>query len=170
MSYIRHRAGEGPAAPWMAAAPARAEEFADLADLSGAPAPGRAVALPPAARARLVERLVVAFRHHPHINNVMTHISGARWDRVAAALDVIFDAGAPRAALSPLGENIVVLMQGERGVTGRILKPCLGRLLAALLPAPQAAQGAGRIAALHVMLEAEGAADGAGAPAATGRR
>ena len=67
--------------------------------------------------------VVAAFRRHPHINNVLTHISGANWLRVEQALRAILDPLTAGSALSPLARNIVDLMCADRGVSGRILKP-----------------------------------------------
>lgn len=79
--------------------------------------------------------VVSHFRAHGHICNVMTHISGARWDRIEEAIRVILDPRAGRRQMTPLAENIVDLLCAERGVTGRIVKPYfetrLGRLLLA---------------------------------------
>jgi hypothetical protein len=81
----------------------------------------------------LVFSVVAAFRRHPHINNVLTHISGARWSRVEQALRVILDPCAGSHDLSPLARNIVDLMCADRGVTGRILKPFYRELLTTVL-------------------------------------
>lgn len=68
-------------------------------------------------------RIFAAFRAHPHINNVLTHISRAKWAGVEQSLGRIFDLSTTGDGLSPLEENIVELMVGERGITGRILRP-----------------------------------------------
>lgn len=81
----------------------------------------------------LVFSVVAAFRRHPHINNVLTHISGASWSRVEQALSVILDPRAGSRDLSPLARNIVDLMCADRGVTGRILKPYYRDLLTTIL-------------------------------------
>jgi hypothetical protein len=81
----------------------------------------------------LVFRIVAAFRWHPHINNVLTHISGANWSQVEQALRVILDPCARSHDLSPLTRNIVELMCADRGVTGRILKPFYRERLVTLL-------------------------------------
>lgn len=77
----------------------------------------------------LVFLTVAAFRRHPHINNVLTHISGGNWLRIEQALSVILDPDAGRGALSPLAINIIDLMCADRGITGRILKPYYRGLL-----------------------------------------
>lgn len=84
--------------------------------------------------------LLAAFRRHPHINNVMTHISQGQWDKVGEALRAILDRAATADALSPLAVNIVELLVAEEGVTGRILKPYMKELLGRLLPARDAAR------------------------------
>lgn len=81
----------------------------------------------------LVFRVAAAFRGHPHLNNVLTHISGANWSAVEKALYGIFDRRAESHSLSPLARNIVDLMCANRGVTGRILKPFYRERLVTLL-------------------------------------
>ncbi len=81
----------------------------------------------------LVFRIATAFRRHPHINNVLTHISEASWSRVEQALRVILDPRAGSGDLSPLARNIVDLMCADRGVAGRILKPYYRDLLTNIL-------------------------------------
>jgi hypothetical protein len=83
--------------------------------------------------ADLVFFVVSAFRRHPHINNVFTHISGGSWSRVEQALRTILDPCAGSRDLSPLARNIVELMCAESGVTGRIVKPYYRELLVAAL-------------------------------------
>lgn len=105
----------------------------------------------------LARGLVAAFRRHPHISNVMTHISGANWPRIEQALRTIFRPAALRDDLSPLARNIVELMWAERGVTGRILKPYLHELFARTLPQPVADRLLAHIAGLCEGLQANGA-------------
>jgi hypothetical protein len=81
----------------------------------------------------LVFRVAAAFRGHPHLNNVLTHISGANWNAVEKALHVILDPREGSHDLSPLARNIVDLMCADRGVTGRILKPFYRERLVTLL-------------------------------------
>jgi hypothetical protein len=85
--------------------------------------------------ADFVDATVAAFRYHPHVNNVMTHICGGKWERVGQVLRVIVDARTTPKDLSPLARNIVELICAERGVTGRILKPYFRDFLARVLPA-----------------------------------
>ncbi|MGO4558222.1 hypothetical protein [Mesorhizobium sp. 2RAF21] len=96
----------------------------------------------------LVERLVAVFRRHPHVSNVKTHISGARWGRIAQALRAILGPAGIREDLSPLAQNIVELMWAERGVAGRILKPYLHEQFVSILPRPVADHLLGQIAGL----------------------
>jgi hypothetical protein len=86
----------------------------------------------------LVHTTIAVFRSHPHINNVLTHICGARWERIGQALCVILNPLATLNDLSPLARNIVELMCAERGVTGCILKPFFHALLDRILPAQTA--------------------------------
>lgn len=81
----------------------------------------------------LATRVAAAFRRHPHINNVLTHISGANWSRVAQALKSILNPRAESRELSPLACNLLDLMCADRGVTGRILKPYYRDQLSAMV-------------------------------------
>jgi len=87
----------------------------------------------------LVQTTVAIFRHHPHINNVLTHLCGGKWERVGQPLRVILNPLATLNHLSPLAQNIVELLCAERGITGRILKPYFQTFLAKVLPPPTAA-------------------------------
>jgi len=98
---------------------------------SVAAAAGGASAVDPSA---LALRLAVAFRRHPHVGNVVTHICGGQWERVEQALRRIFDPTSDPDDLSSLAHNLVELMWTERGVTGRILKPYVRELFAGILP------------------------------------
>ncbi|MCO5130238.1 MAG: hypothetical protein M9932_06690 [Xanthobacteraceae bacterium] len=82
--------------------------------------------------------LVAALRRHPHLSNVLTHISRSNWPRVEQTLRVILDPATQRHDLTPLAHNILDLMVAERGVTGRIFKPYLHALLVASVGANRA--------------------------------
>ncbi|MCF8470366.1 MAG: hypothetical protein K9G30_06250 [Parvibaculum sp.] len=97
---------------------------------------------------RLASIAVTAFRAHNHICNVLTHISGAKWDRVEETLCVILDPRTGQRELTPLAENILDLLCGNRGVTGRILKPYFELLLLGTLPADVATQICGNVGRL----------------------
>jgi hypothetical protein len=101
----------------------------------------------------LVETSVAAFRRHPHICNVMTHISRDRWDKIGEALHAILDPHAHHGSLSPLAENIVDLLCAESGVTGRILKPYFRDLLDRILPSELAARQGTHVGCLFMELE-----------------
>ena len=88
---------------------------------------------PQLAAADLAFRVYAAFRAHPHVNNVLTHISRARWIEVEQSIHSILDPGTTSDDLSPLGRNIVALMVAERGITGKILKPYFHATLHRLL-------------------------------------
>jgi hypothetical protein len=83
--------------------------------------------------AELAFRIFAAFRAHPHVNNVMTHISRANWTQVEGALNAILDPSTASDGLSPLARNIVELTCAERGITGKILKPYFHSTLFRLL-------------------------------------
>lgn len=97
----------------------------------------------------LAATVVASFRSHSHINNVMTHISGARWDHIECALLRIFDPAAAPVGMSRLESNIVELVCAEGGVTGRILKPYFQSVLKRLLPVPSVAALQAHISSLH---------------------
>ncbi len=77
--------------------------------------------------------VVAAFRRHPHINNVLTHISGGDWSRVDQALRAILAPRGGGRSLSPLAQNLLELMCANRGITGRILGPYYREFLVAFL-------------------------------------
>ena len=55
------------------------------------PEPRSVAARPEFPIAELAFRVLVAFRVHPHLSNVLTHISGANWAKVERSLNSIFD-------------------------------------------------------------------------------
>jgi hypothetical protein len=81
----------------------------------------------------LAFRTFAAFRAHPHINNILTHISRTDSARVERSLAAILDLATTSDSLSPLEQNIIDLMCADRGITGRILKPYFRALLRKLL-------------------------------------
>jgi hypothetical protein len=76
--------------------------------------------------------VVAALHRHPHLSNVLTHISRSSWPRIEHTLRVILDPATQHRDLTPLARNILDLMVAERGDTGRIFKPYFGALLTAL--------------------------------------
>ncbi|WP_245471785.1 MULTISPECIES: DUF2249 domain-containing protein [Bradyrhizobium] len=103
--------------------------------------------------AELSFRIFAIFRAHPHINNVLTHISRADWAQVERALNSILDPAAATGQLSPLAQNIIDLMCAERGITGKILKPCFHAALGKLLEPKRAERLIEHIEALYRDLE-----------------
>lgn len=108
---------------------------------------------PEPSTAELAFRILAVFRAHPHINNVLTHIARARWVELEQSLHRILDLTTASDGLSPLEENIVELMAGERGITGRILKPYFQAALHRLLEPSHAERLIRHIAALYLELE-----------------
>lgn len=102
-------------------AQAKAQPIRHLADLPAAERPLETRAR--LSTAELAFRIFAAFRAHPHINNVLTHIARANWVQVERSLDRILDPATASDGLSPLEQNMIDLMCAERGITGRILKP-----------------------------------------------
>ena len=103
--------------------------------------------------AELAFRIFAAFRAHPHINNVLTHISRAKWAEVEKSLGRILDLATTSDGLSPLEENIIELMVGERGITGKILKPYFLAALHRILRPSHAQRLIRHIDALYLELE-----------------
>lgn len=115
----------------------------------------------------LAAAVVASFRANNHISNVMTHISGARWDHIESALRSILDPAVAPVGMSRLEINIVELVCAEGGVTGRILKPYFKSVLDRLLPPVSTAGLLVHLSALHEV--AQSSADGnPGSAAATG--
>lgn len=81
----------------------------------------------------LTFRMAAAFRVHPHISNVLTHISGGDWLKIERALGALFDLSQPGGRRSPIEANLLDLMCAERGVTGRIMKPYTGEVLSRIV-------------------------------------
>lgn len=102
----------------------------------------------------LVFRVVAAFRRHPHVNNVLTHISRADWRAVEQAIRAILDPQSLARDLSPLACNIVDLMCADRGVTGRILKPYYQELLGIMFGERVAARFIAHVGCLYLDCEA----------------
>jgi hypothetical protein len=103
--------------------------------------------------AELAFRIFAAFRAHPHINNVLTHISRAKWIEVEQSLNRILDLSTTADGLSTLEENIIDLMVGERGITGRIFKPYFQATLRRIVEPSRAERLIGHINALYLELE-----------------
>ena len=114
----------------------------------------RAVAArPELSIAELAFRVRVAFRVHPHLSNVLTHISGANWANVEQSLNAIFDVATKSGSLSPLEQNIVDLMCADRGITGRIMKPYFHAVLRGVLAPDRAERLIRHIDTLFLQLE-----------------
>ena len=101
----------------------------------------------------LAFRALVAFRLHPHLSNVLTHISGANWAKVERSLNSIFDLTTTSGSLSALDQNIVDLMCADRGITGRIMKPYFQAVLRRVLEPDHAQRLIRHIDALFLELE-----------------
>ncbi len=107
--------------------------------------------------------LVAALHRHPHLSNVLTHISRASWPRVEHTLRLLLDPATGARDLTPLALNMLDLICAERGDTGRIFKPYFHALLAALTEPDQA----DRLLAHMHRLRTPGAAPAAMASAST---
>lgn len=103
--------------------------------------------------AELAFRVRVAFRVHPHLSNVLTHISGANWAKVEQSLNAILDLTTPSGSLSSLDQNIIDLMSADRGITGRIMKPYFHAVLRRVLEPDRAERLIRHIDAVFLELE-----------------
>lgn len=101
----------------------------------------------------LAFRIFAAFRAHAHINNVLTHISRAKWSEAEQSLNRILDLSTTSDGLSPLEENIIDLMVGERGITGKILKPYFLAVLHRIVEPNRAERLISHVTALYLELE-----------------
>lgn len=97
--------------------------------------------------------LTALFRQHSHIGNVLTHISGRDWTMVESAFGSIVDPDIGSKALSPLAQNIVELICGDRGVTGRMMKPYFRAVLGKILGVDSALRMMQRVSVLFAELE-----------------
>lgn len=70
----------------------------------------------------LADALVIELRNHSHFNNVLTHISDANWPRLEAAFGRLLDPTSDM-DITPLQKNLLALLCGGSGTTGRMLKP-----------------------------------------------
>lgn len=116
----------------------------------------------------LAFRIFAAFRAHPHINNVLTHISRARRSELEQSLNRILDLSTTSDRLSVLDENIIDLMVGERGVTGKIMKPYFQAALRRLLDPSRAERLLRHVSALYLELECKVQRAALSAPVAKG--
>lgn len=108
---------------------------------------------PQLSTADLAFGIYATFRSHPHISNVLTHISRARWIEVEQSIASILDPATTSDDLSPLGRNIVDLMVAERGTTGKILKPYFHAILHKLLEPHRAERLIRHVEALFLEIE-----------------
>lgn len=108
---------------------------------------------PELSTAELAFRVLVAFRAHPHLSNVLTHISGANWAKTERSLGSILGFATTSDSLSPLEKNIVDLMCADRGITGQIMKPYFHAVLRRVLEPDRTERLIRRITALFVELE-----------------
>ncbi len=119
----------------------------------GTPERHSVAARPDPSIAELALRVLVSFRVHPHLGNVLTHISGANWGKVERSLNSIFDLATTSGSLSPLDQNMIDLMCADRGITGRIMKPHFRGVLRRVLEPDHTERLIRHITALFLELE-----------------
>jgi hypothetical protein len=78
----------------------------------------------------LAEALSAALRRHPHLGNVVTHISAKRWAQVSEALLPLLNPYNDSFSVTPLTRNLLELICDNRGTTGRIMQPFFRAFLA----------------------------------------
>jgi hypothetical protein len=115
--------------------------------------PRRVAARPELSTPELAFKVLVCFRAHPHLSNVLTHISGANWAKVEQSLNSILDLATTGGSLSRLEQNIVDLMCADRGITGRIMRPYFQAILRRVLEPDRPEPLIRHINALFVELE-----------------
>jgi hypothetical protein len=101
--------------------------------------------------------VVAALRAHPHLSNVLTHISRGNWGQIEQAFGAILNPDTHSTRLSALARNIVDLMCADRGVTGRIFKPYYQELLSGILGKAVARRLIVNITSLFIELERKAA-------------
>ena len=99
--------------------------------------------------AGLAADLVVQLRHHRHFNNVLTHVSRDNWPGVEQALARLLGNFTGPLALDALSVNLLALLSGERGLTGRMMKPWFAEQLCHYTSAANNRSLERRLAKLH---------------------
>ena len=69
----------------------------------------------------LADALVIELRNHPHFSNVLTHVSDSNWPGLKAAFGRLLDPTGDM-NITPLHKNLLALLCGGSGTTGRMLK------------------------------------------------
>lgn len=100
---------------------------------------------------RLAAELVVQLRHHSHFNNVLTHVSRDNWPRVEQALARLLGNVTGALALDELSVNLLTLLSGERGTTGRMMKPWFAEQMRHYTSAARSRTLEQRLAMLHAV-------------------
>ena len=99
--------------------------------------------------ARLAAELVVQLRHHSHFNNVLTHVSRDNWPSVEQALARLLGDLTGALDLDALSVNLLALLSGERGTTGRMIKPWFAEQVCHYASAERSRSLERRLAMLH---------------------
>ena len=70
----------------------------------------------------LANALVIELRNHAHFSNVLTHVSDTNWPGLEAAFGRLLDPTGDM-DITSLHKNLLALLCGGSGTTGRMLKP-----------------------------------------------
>lgn len=81
----------------------------------------------------LAGMLIIELRHHGHFNNVLTHIFAADWRQAEASLARLLELD-NESDLSNCEADLVALLCGERGVTGKLMRPWMAVQLRRFVP------------------------------------
>ncbi|WIJ26981.1 hypothetical protein [Devosia sp. RR2S18] len=76
--------------------------------------------------------LIIGLRDHPHFNNVLTHVLHADRPLAQKSMERLLRLE-DEAPLTSLEANLVSLLCGERGVTGKMMRPWVAAQLRRLL-------------------------------------
>lgn len=107
-----------------------------------------------ASHTELTFTLVAALRAHPHLCNVLTHISSQNWRAAEKAIAALLDPATAAGELSALECNILELLCDDRGVTGRIMRPFFFAVIAHVAGEEEKARVESRMRELRALMPA----------------
>jgi hypothetical protein len=99
--------------------------------------------------------LVVNFRAHGHLCNVLTHIGSGNWRAIEEAVSSVLRPRVKPKHLNPIARNIVELIADGRGTTGPIMRSVFFGTIAGEAGAQQANRIKRKIAGLRRGMRSE---------------
>lgn len=75
--------------------------------------------------APLTELLVAEIKGHGHFGNVIHHVAGGNWEKVASAMLELLVLPTDAAILSPIARNLVTMLDGKSAVNLRSFRSWL---------------------------------------------